>query len=56
VTNMLYGKQIRYCPNCGTQLYDTKVSMDHVQSMMCSKQCRDQWSMKYARSILGKDD
>jgi len=53
---MIFGKQKRCCPNCGTQLYDTKVSMDHVQSMMCSKECRDQWSMKYARSILGKDD
>lgn len=53
---MLFGRQFRYCPNCGKQLYDAVIEMNHVQSMMCSKQCREEWEMKYTRSILGKDD
>jgi len=50
-----FGKQTRFCPNCGKQLYDSKVEVNHVQSMMCSKQCMAEWEIKYARCILGKD-
>jgi hypothetical protein len=52
---MIFGKQIRHCPNCGQKLYDSNVQMVNVQSLMCGKECRDEWEMKYARSILGKD-
>lgn len=50
-----YGKQHRYCPNCGKHLYDDNVSVNHVRSMMCSDKCRDEWSYKYVGKILGKD-
>lgn len=50
---MLFGKQHRYCPNCGKHLYDNMLSM-HVSSMLCSKECRKEWELKYARAILGK--
>ena len=50
------GKQNRYCPNCGKHLYDSNVSMNGVQPLMCNKECRDKWEMKYTRSILGKSD
>lgn len=49
------GKQYRHCPNCGEKLYDDKLCMDHVKSMMCSKQCIDEWELKYARMILKKN-
>jgi hypothetical protein len=50
---MLFGKQYRYCPNCGKRLYDSLISM-HAQSMLCSKECREEWELKYARAVLGK--
>lgn len=49
-----FGKQNRYCPNCGKHVYDSNLTMDHVQSMMCSDECRRQWEFKYAALILGK--
>lgn len=53
---MFWGKQRRYCPNCGKEHYDTKINMDHVKSMCCDKKCRDEWELKYARMILGHDE
>jgi hypothetical protein len=50
----LFGEQHRFCPNCGKALYDTRLTMDHVKSMMCGDACREDWEMKYARMILGK--
>jgi NADH pyrophosphatase NudC (nudix superfamily) len=52
---MTFGKQCRFCPNCGQGMYDTALSMNHVQSMMCSDECRKEWELKYARMVLGKD-
>lgn len=52
---MIFGKQHRYCPNCGRHIYDGKVSTTHVQSLMCSDECRNEWSYKYAAMVLGKD-
>lgn len=52
---MKFGKQFRYCPNCGTRHYDDKVSVDHVKSMCCDNTCREEWELKYARMVLGKD-
>lgn len=51
----LFGKQYRFCPNCGVKLYDTGISTTHVLSMMCGDACRREWQMKYAAKILGKD-
>lgn len=53
---MRFGKQHRHCPNCGLHIYDDKVSTTHVLSMMCCAQCREEWQMKYAGMVLGKDD
>jgi hypothetical protein len=53
---MIFGKQTRYCPNCGRKLYDSNLEMTRVQSMMCSRECREEWELKYARSILGKNE
>ena len=53
---MIWGKQNRYCPNCGKQLYDDRVGMNHVLSLMCGIACIKDWQTKYARKILGKDD
>lgn len=52
---MKWGKQYRYCPNCGRARYDGAIRMDHVLSMCCDQQCRDQWERKYAATILGHD-
>lgn len=52
---MNFGKQNRYCPNCGKHLYDTNLNMTHVKSMMCSAECRQEWEMKHACCILGKE-
>lgn len=49
------GKQYWHCPNCGVQLYGARLTMDHVKSLMCSQQCRDEWEYKYACMILRKD-
>lgn len=46
------GKQHRHCPNCGKPLYDDRLDMKHVMSMMCSDKCRVEWELKYARMIL----
>ena len=51
---MIFGKQHRHCPNCGIALYDDRLTMDRVQPLMCSKECRDSWEMKYTRMCLGK--
>lgn len=53
---MFWGKQRRYCPNCGKEHYDTKISTDHVKSMCCDEKCRSEWELKYARMILGHDE
>lgn len=50
-----FGKQHRYCPNCGAHHYDDKLSDDHVKSMCCDDACRQEWELKYTRMILGKD-
>lgn len=50
---MILGKHVRYCPNCGKMLYDHNLSMNHILSQMCSKDCRTIWDVKYAKSILG---
>lgn len=52
----LFGKQHHYCPNCGKALYDDRIVMDRAKALCCSNECRDGWEMKYARSILGKED
>jgi hypothetical protein len=49
------GKQHRHCPNCGVPLYDAALSMNHVKSLMCGRECREQWELKYAAMILRKD-
>lgn len=51
----LFGKQHRYCPNCGKRLYDTNTGLNAVMPLMCSKECREEYQLKYARSILGQD-
>jgi len=51
----LFGKQYRFCPNCGKSIYDTGVTTSHVLSMMCSTECRAEWNTKYAAMILGID-
>lgn len=48
------GKQHYHCPNCGKALYGV-ILMDHVKSLMCGKECRDEWELKYARMILRHD-
>jgi hypothetical protein len=53
---MAGGKQYRHCPNCGKLLYDAGLTMGHVKSLMCSNGCREEWELKYARMILGKDE
>lgn len=52
---MKWGKQTRYCPNCGKKHYDTLVSTNHVLSQCCDSVCRDEWEIKYTRMIMGKD-
>jgi len=52
---MMFGKQHRYCPNCGKHLYDDRISITHVLSMMCDDACRKAWELKYAGMVLGKD-
>jgi NADH pyrophosphatase NudC (nudix superfamily) len=49
------GKQIRFCPNCGTQHFDTLIEMKHVKCMCCNNTCRDEWRIKYDRVILKID-
>jgi len=51
---MIFGKQYYYCANCGTRLYDSTLTMKHVMSMLCSKECRDEYELKYTRMVLGK--
>ena len=50
-----FGKQHRYCPNCGAHHYDDKVSDTNVKYMCCNAACRAEWEMKYARMVLRKD-
>lgn len=50
---MRWGKQYRFCPNCGRAHYDDLIQMDHVLSMCCDEKCRKQWNYKYAAKILG---
>lgn len=50
---MIFGKQHRYCSNCGAHHYDDKVCVTHVLSMCCDAKCRDEWELKYTRMILG---
>lgn len=52
---MIYGKHLRFCPNCGGRHYDDRLSTTHVLSMMCDKGCREEWQRKYAAMILGHD-
>jgi hypothetical protein len=52
---MRWGKQHRYCPNCGRHRYDDKISVSHVKSMCCGPACRAEWEMKYARMVLHQD-
>lgn len=52
---MKFGKQEHFCLNCGIIQYDSNLSMDHVLSQMCSDFCREEYRMKYARMIIGKD-
>jgi hypothetical protein len=49
----LFGKQYRFCPNCGRKIYDGGVNTSHVLSLMCSTECRGAWQTKYAATILG---
>jgi hypothetical protein len=51
----MFGKQHRYCPNCGKHIYDAGLSMKHVQAMQCSDKCREEWSLKYARMVVGQN-
>lgn len=50
-----FGKQHRFCPNCGQHLYDDRVGTERVTALCCSKECRDDWELKYARMVLRKD-
>ena len=52
---MIWGKQDRYCPNCGKHHYDERLTDKHVLFMCCDEKCRNEWEMKYTRMILGKD-
>jgi hypothetical protein len=51
---MRFGNQHRYCPNCGRAMYDDCITMDRVQPLMCSHDCRQEWELKFARTILGR--
>lgn len=51
----VFGKQTRYCPNCGAKHYDSNIYTNEVVSMCCDFDCREEWEMKYTRVILGKD-
>jgi uncharacterized protein (UPF0212 family) len=53
---MIFAPQTHYCPNCGEKQKSAAISMNHVQSMMCSNACREEWELKYARMILGKEE
>ena len=52
---MIFGKQHRYCPNCGAHHYDERVNIRHVLSMCCDDQCREEFERKCALMMLGKD-
>ena len=53
---MMYSPQGLFCPNCGEQLYGSALNMEHVNSPMCSETCREEWALKYARMLLGKEE
>jgi hypothetical protein len=48
------GNQHRYCPNCGKPLYDDCITMNRVALLMCDDDCRQEWELKFARTILGR--
>jgi predicted nucleic acid-binding Zn ribbon protein len=52
---MRFGKQHRHCPNCGRAIYDDCITLDRVLPLMCNDDCRQEWQLKYARMILGKE-
>ena len=52
---MIFSPQERFCPNCGERLFDAALNNNHVKSLMCSNVCREEWELKYARMILGKE-
>ena len=51
---MQFGRQYHWCPNCGKEMYDTKLS-SQTTATTCSLDCIREWELKYARFILGKD-
>lgn len=53
---MRFGKQTRYCPNCGRKYYDEKLSTNKVLSMCCIEKCLEEWQIKNTRMIMGKDE
>jgi hypothetical protein len=52
---MKSGRQYRFCPNCGKPLFDERITVGHVTSLMCSDRCRDEWKIKYSQMLLGQD-
>jgi len=51
---MTFSHQPYFCANCGAPKMDAVLNMSHVMSMLCSEECRREWSIKYARMVLGK--
>lgn len=51
---MTFSHQPYFCANCGAPKMDAVINMTHVMSMLCSEACRREWSIKYARMVLGK--
>ena len=56
MSEMRFGNQIRYCPNCGRKHFDNKVTYKNPISLCCDNKCISEWEKKYTRSILGKDN
>ena len=54
---MKWGKQIWYCPNCGSKHYDGGAEIERIAALTirCSEGCYKEWNLKNARTILAKD-
>lgn len=50
----MFGKQFHYCAVCGKLLYDDRLSNSRP-SLCNTKRCREQFIMRYTRSVLGKN-
>ena len=51
---MKWGKQVTFCPNCGKRRYEARMA-DTCKAMVCYPECLEEWELKYAKYILGKD-